>query len=284
VFSLPENTHIEYLIMNNQHSQGTTEKNEGLGLAFKFVALICLLAGLALGAAALAGPLAVWFGLADFRLGFSILRKVNAWSSWIALTTFCIALLIFAIAKTKSIGNGRTAAWALVGSIVAAASWYIPETFRPPEGTPGIHDIATNPDAPLEYIAIAPLRDEASNNMEYGEMPNMTPAQHKALQINAYPDIVPQEFQNASVEQVYQRALAAANTMGWEVVDSRLENGIGRIEATDTTFWFRFKDDVVVEITEQGNGAVLNARSLSRVGRGDVGKNAARLREFFAKL
>jgi uncharacterized protein (DUF1499 family) len=71
-------------------------------------------------------------------------------------------------------------------------------------------------------------------------------------------------------------------TLGWELVAAVPEEG--RIEATDTTFWFRFKDDVVIYITREGNEAVLNARSLSRVGGGDLGKNAGRLREFFALL
>jgi len=58
----------------------------------------------------------------------------------------------------------------------------------------------------------------------------------------------------------------------------------GRVEATDTTFWFRFKDDVIVLITETPNGTVLNARSKSRVGSSDIGKNAARLRALFAEI
>jgi uncharacterized protein (DUF1499 family) len=71
--------------------------------------------------------------------------------------------------------------------------------------------------------------------------------------------------------------------MGWELVDS--DPGTGRIEATDTTFWFRFKDDVVIQVGRNSAGETeLQARSLSRVGRSDVGKNAERLREFFALM
>ncbi len=58
----------------------------------------------------------------------------------------------------------------------------------------------------------------------------------------------------------------------------------GRIEATDTTFWFRFKDDVIVLISETPQGTLLNARSKSRVGGSDIGKNAARLRALFAEI
>ena len=70
--------------------------------------------------------------------------------------------------------------------------------------------------------------------------------------------------------------------MGWEVVDADV--GTGVIEATDTTLWFGFKDDVVIRITPTTAGSRIDMRSLSRVGRSDVGANAARIRKFFAKL
>jgi uncharacterized protein (DUF1499 family) len=70
--------------------------------------------------------------------------------------------------------------------------------------------------------------------------------------------------------------------MGWEIV--AVDPQARRLEATDTTFWFQFKDDVVVIVSGDNEKAVLNARSVSRVGRSDVGKNAERLREYFALL
>jgi uncharacterized protein (DUF1499 family) len=82
---------------------------------------------------------------------------------------------------------------------------------------------------------------------------------------------------------VFERALAAVEALDWELVAAVPAEG--RIEATDTTFWFRFKDDVVIRIRPAGaSGAVIDARSLSRVGGGDAGTNARRLRAFFAAL
>ena len=259
--------------------------NRQLRLGLMVAAWVGLAAGLILGLLALAGPLAVWLGLANFQLGFGLLRIVNTWADWITGLTLVLAIAIFTIARLRDIEKGpQLAGLALVGTIIAGLSWYIPETFRPPAGTPAIHDIATDPDDPLQYIAIAPLRAGAPNNMDYGIMandPEMTPEEHRRLQREAYPDIVPQRF-DEPVSEVYARALAAAESLGWEIVSADPE--AARIEATDTTFWFRFKDDVVIEIMPDGNGSVLQARSLSRVGRSDVGKNAARLREFFALL
>jgi len=58
----------------------------------------------------------------------------------------------------------------------------------------------------------------------------------------------------------------------------------GTIEATETTFWFGFKDDVVIRIRPEGAGSRVDVRSKSRVGKSDLGANAARIRRFAAAL
>ena len=73
-----------------------------------------------------------------------------------------------------------------------------------------------------------------------------------------------------------------ARGMGWEIAAA--EAGEGRIEATDTTAWWGFKDDVVIRITAEGEGSRLDIRSMSRVGKSDIGKNAERIRKCLAAL
>ena len=70
--------------------------------------------------------------------------------------------------------------------------------------------------------------------------------------------------------------------MGWEVVAVAPEDL--RIEATDTTLLFGFKDDIVVRVTPSGNGSRVDVRSLSRVGKSDFGVNANRIRKFLRQL
>lgn len=265
------------------NEEASTEK-QGFNWArsLKIDAYLCLVAGVGVGMLALAGPVAVWFGASDFRFGFRLLGIVNSYANWIAGGTLLIAIAIAAIGTIKKIPQSfKFAMLALVGTFSASAAYIIPESFRPSEDVPPIHDIATNPYRPLEFVAIAPLRADAPNSMEYGSGQDMTPRLLIELTETAYPDIVPQRFEE-SVTEVFDKALAAAESLGWEIVHADVNEG--RIEATDTTFWFRFKDDIVIEITVDGRESVLNARSLSRVGRSDVGKNAARLREFFALL
>jgi uncharacterized protein (DUF1499 family) len=70
--------------------------------------------------------------------------------------------------------------------------------------------------------------------------------------------------------------------MGWEVISS--DSAEGRIEATATTFWFGFTDDVVVRITPTDGGSRIDVRSVSRVGRSDVGTNARRIKAYLARI
>ena len=58
----------------------------------------------------------------------------------------------------------------------------------------------------------------------------------------------------------------------------------GRLEATDTTLFFGFKDDVIVRLRVEGGGTRIDVRSKSRVGLGDAGTNAKRVRAFLARV
>ncbi|MED5380426.1 MAG: DUF1499 domain-containing protein, partial [Pseudomonadota bacterium] len=55
-------------------------------------------------------------------------------------------------------------------------------------------------------------------------------------------------------------------------------------EATDTTAWFGFKDDVVIRLTAKSDDTLVDIRSKSRVGKSDLGKNAERIETFMAEL
>jgi uncharacterized protein (DUF1499 family) len=82
--------------------------------------------------------------------------------------------------------------------------------------------------------------------------------------------------------QAFQRVENVARSMGWDIV--AVEPGELRIEATATSFLFRFKDDIVIRVQSAGNGSRVDMRSLSRVGGSDFGLNASRVRSFTQKL
>jgi uncharacterized protein (DUF1499 family) len=93
----------------------------------------------------------------------------------------------------------------------------------------------------------------------------------------AYPDIE-SIASSLNVADTYAKALATAASLGWEI--TREDQSASSFEAVDTTLWFGFKDDVIVRVSAQGGGSMVDVRSVSRVGRSDLGKNADRIREF----
>lgn len=142
-------------------------------------------------------------------------------------------------------------------------------------GAPPIHDITTDTVDPPPFVDILPLRAGARNSAAYGG------SRVAALQQTAYPDIAPVDLAIAP-SAAFARALAAAKAMGWAIVAA--DSATGRIEATATTRVFRFKDDVVIRIRPRDGGSRVDIRSVSRIGGGDLGKNASRIREFIVRL
>lgn len=253
-----------------------------LWLLLPALATLLICAGFALGM--LAAPLGVWLGLWTFSTSFAIMGALFPLIHWVALVALLDGVAFYAIARKKQIDRPlRVLVMPLVGALACGIAWYIPTTFQPSEGEtyPPIHDVSTDLQDIPQYVAVLPLRAQAPNSVVYGNSPNMTPERNAQLQSEAYPDLVPKLY-DADASAMFNRALAAVDAMGWELVDANAAEG--RIEATATTFWLRFKDDVVIRIRPQGEGTVVDARSLSRVGGGDVGANAKRLRRFFEIL
>ena len=253
-------------------------------LWLKIGGLASLAVGLGLGLLTLASAAGIWLGFWDFRRGFSLLGTANQYGQWLAWACLLVAIATLIAGQLFKVKNaGKFVSLAAVGALVAWVAYLIPESFRPGEGVnyPPIHDISTNRVNPPEFFAVAPLRADAPNTLVYGGSNNMTPEQLIEQTNEAYPDLVTQRY-SESVNVVFEKALAAVDDLGWELVAQ--DASAGRIEATDTTFWFRFKDDIVIKIEQQGSDTVVDARSVSRVGTGDVGANAIRLRKMFALL
>ena len=70
--------------------------------------------------------------------------------------------------------------------------------------------------------------------------------------------------------------------MGWEIVASDPDKG--HIEAVANTPFVGFKDDVVIRVAAGADGTLVDVRSKSRIGKGDMGVNAERVRNYATKL
>jgi uncharacterized protein (DUF1499 family) len=152
---------------------------------------------------------------------------------------------------------------------------------------PAIHDVSTDLADPPVFVAL-PLRadnDVAIPGAEDDAMRGLTPRQRWAqLHQEHYGDVRSLRVL-APVAQTMTRVEAVIAERGWEVVS--IDRATGRIEATDTSLFFRFKDDIVIRVRPASSNldtSVVDVRSVSRVGQHDFGVNANRVRAFLADL
>jgi uncharacterized protein (DUF1499 family) len=190
-----------------------------------------------------------------------------------------IALVALVLSVTLLVGGRSTPAGR--GTVVGAAAMsaltgIVPILLvLPGLRAPGIHDITTDTTDPPAFVEVVPLRADAQNSLEYG---GETVA---VAQREAYPDLDTLVV-GVPAAQLVEQARDVAIAMGWEVVSA--DPATGRLEASDTTFWFGFTDDIVVRARPSAGGAEVDVRSVSRVGVSDLGANAARIRAFLERL
>lgn len=128
---------------------------------------------------------------------------------------------------------------------------------------------------PPQFVALLPVRQASPNKAAYSG-PEIA-----AKQRGAYPDIVHLEL-SLPPGSTLTLAVNAARSLGWQVIEANEKEG--RAEATDTTFRFGFKDDIVVRITPATGGSRIDVRSVPRVGKSDLGTNAKRIRGYLMKI
>lgn len=232
------------------------------------VPLIALgLAALSIAVLGAAGPL--------YRIGVSLASsyEIMRWAEYIGLAASLLAAgaTIYSY-RVRKWGATLISALALVIGLVSVA---IPLAWQQrAQRLPSIHDITTDLENPPAFQAVLSKRVGAANRLD------RTP-QLSLLQREGYPDLAPITLPTPPAT-TFDRALAVAQSQGWEIVTA--DKSTGRIEATDTTRWFGFTDDIVVRLTPWGAGTRVDVRSASRAGAGDLGRNARRIREFLDDL
>ncbi|MEJ2420874.1 MAG: DUF1499 domain-containing protein [Acidobacteriota bacterium] len=231
-------------------------------------------AGFVLALVCLAGAIASGLGY-----------RSNWWSLNTALTVlgasavaavFASVLCFVGLAANLSRRRGYLAC-SVIGLFLGIMTFGYPlRELRLSYSVPPIHDITTDTVHPPQFKAVLKLRKNAPDSTTYGG------ESVARLQEKAYPYIRPALY-NAPPDEVFTQALKAAHSMKWKI--DAVDRKAGRIEATATTFWFGFKDDVVVRIKPSGEGGTrVDVRSESRVGRSDLGANAKRIQTYLSRL
>ena len=235
--------------------------------------LAVMLAGSALLLMALA-PLGWRLGLWHFRFSFFTLM---IWSGYLAVAGVVVSLLVLLVSFAGMIER-RGALKAGAALIISAILVYVPWQWdRIRTTVPPIHDISTDTDNPPAFVAVMPARQaEQANTTEYGG-PDLA-----KLQKGYYTDLAPVTTKLAPAD-AFKRALDTAQGMsGWRIVAT--DPQAGRIEASQSSFWFGFTDDVVIRVVPEEAGSRIDMRSEARQGRSDFGKNAERIRKYMAAV
>ena len=198
----------------------------------------------------------------------------------IALLAFAIAVLIAALAALFGLvgavlgGHGKTTR-AVTALVVALLVLVAPlNTVRQGAGVPMIHDITTDLEDPPIFVEVPRKRSDSDNSLDID-------AEVLAAQKAYYTDIGPTMLPMAKRE-AFALVREAVDAFDW-VVHAENAN-LGYIEATASTPFFGFRDDVIIRVTEDTGGARVDMRSASRVGLSDLGVNAGRIRDFMAMV
>lgn len=216
-------------------------------------------------ALALSGPGTRW-GWWNFRVGLLLF----ALSGILGL----LAVILGAVTRRRSGGDpvaSRVGAAAVIGGLIAMTPllYGVISARR----APPIHDVTTDIADPPRFRAALPARATGGN-----PAPDVIDPRVTARQQAAYPDIRPRLLRVPPAE-AFRRAVETARSLHWEILATDEQHGT--IEATVTTPWFGFHDDVVIRVRPApGGGSRVDVRSTSRVGRSDLGANAHRIRLF----
>lgn len=236
----------------------------------RLLAWLALAIGLSCAVAALlAGPA---YRAAVLPLNFAL--QTVRWAGTLAIGGGAIALLAVLLVLGRSARpRWRRRAMLALALNAGVAAWPLYLYFQL-QNLPHIHDITTDTANPPTFDAVIPLRQGARNPTDYA------PAT-AAEQRRGYPDIAPLRVPLMPVA-AFDYAERTARSMGWQIVAATPEKL--RIEATATTLLFGFKDDIVVRITPEPGGCVIDVRSLSRIGGSDFGSNARRVRTYLQRI
>lgn len=232
-------------------------------------------------AAALVAALGTGAGTWSFRTGLAVLP----FALFAAIGGAVLAIVAFLLGRNTGVRTGAMNAIALVTAILFTA--YLGRQIATARSVPAIHDVATDLQDLPEFRTLSVRPDNLASVPDQGrpELAAMSPENRwKALHREAYGDLRPLRLA-ATPAQVLQQAERLARERGWAV--ARVDPQAGTIEATATTLFFRFKDDVVIRVRPdpaRAGGSLVDMRSLSRVGVSDVGVNARRIRDFLRDL
>lgn len=208
-----------------------------------------------------------------FRLNlypFPVASKLLAVSLILAAATFLISMLVSL--KHRNLNPSSSKQASLAGYISLIPLLFLGSQIMTATSLPMIHNISTDVIDPPKFDKIIELRGDNSNPHTY-DIELLA-----QVQLDAYPKVKTLVVKQ-SKQEVYEKSLRVVESLGWDIVNQDSINGT--IEASQTSFLWGFTDDIVVRLVESNEKTKIDLRSVSRIGRSDLGQNAKRIRLFY---
>ena len=243
-----------------------------------WVALALSLGGIAVALVAAVGTGSGWW---PYSSGLGALRYALP----LTLAGGVLAIAAMIGGRRKRVRTGWPAAVALVTSLLFTG--YLGNMIFTARSLPAIHDVATDLNDLPQFSQLAVRADNLDRIPDEGraELKALPPEERwKALHRQAYDDLKTLRI-SRSPQAVLQQAEQLARDRGWAI--AAVDPASGTLEATATTRFFRFKDDVLIRVRPDpasAGGSIVDMRSISRVGVSDLGVNARRVRAFLNDL
>lgn len=231
---------------------------------FSWLALAAMILTLFTILTAIAAPVGSRIGMWNYDGAIGVLT----WATYLAVAALILCVLGLIRSRPGSRYKGFLPC--ALGVLLLVPAIAIPVYWKNAKsGTPPIQDITTNTENPPEFWYAPNSRIYAGESVA-------------VQQQEAYPDIKPY-LSPLNRDQTFDLVVAVIEDFGWQLWEPSKEDG--HVEATQTTFWFGFSDDIAVHVTAQGEGSKVDVRSTSRFGGGgDGGTNARRIRSLLQAL
>jgi hypothetical protein len=221
--------------------------------------------------ASLLSILIIWSELLEIKPTMATLVGALAF----AVVAILLAFVAFIIIWRQGIDGFGSAVLALViGSALLLYPAYLAlQAYR----LPAITDVVTDPDDPPRFETAGQLRTREANPVAY---PGKISADKQRM---AYPDIEPL-IVTSTPQEAYDTALTIINRRRWKIIvdrkpirrEGRTAARDGHIEAVARNP-LALREDVVLRVRADGEGARIDIRSATRYGPHDLGSNASRI-------
>ncbi len=223
------------------------------------------------------------FGIWSWQIG--LLALTMGGGVILLAITALLAALSLALTLLKKPRDNRLAGLAIIGLLVPGAGFMMFLSAGSTAQKNPIHDVATDTATPPAFSpATLAAREKAGANplSDYqtplGKIalfsdvsPSLAIRSHAQIITDSYATLQPLPLGSATPEQGLAAVAAAMDEIGLK--DVRSDAAAGTVEGVAETFWFGFNDDVVARI----GPLQIDFRSVSRVGRSDLGANADRI-------